>query len=1007
MREALQLAKAVLEGFKYHPYIFVLRQASAGDSIYPYAHQLELLANVMPRHPIRVLIADEIGLGKTVEAILLIKYLREVGLAKRVLVLVPRVLVEQWVGELKRFGFAVTDIRRIERNTIGDLKTFGFPNGVYVASIDLVKRREHKGVITEVEWDVIIVDEAHRVGKVGGKETQRFELVSALAGRTPHVILLTATPHRGKADDYIERVKLLDPFLNAGAKELDVPDFYKLINGVLIFRRTKLDVNEIYERRTVFTKAKFKARTVDTSEEEREFHDKLVELLRKILLDYYAKKGEEPKALSLLLVLIAKRASSSPRAALVTLDRIIGRRSAELKHLAEGEVVDVKALEKEAEEIVDEILGYGGYEDAGEALEERKAEEVDDIVNSFAEKCSYILEPKDIEILKELHRLAGTIVGEGDSRLKAVVNLVQRHLQQGDKVVIFTEFRDTAEYVYKELKNRLPERWRGRIVLITSGGIIPPDSVASARGRKYGIEDVKRWLSEGRIDVVVSTDVASEGLNLQAANVIIHYEPPWSPIKIVQRIGRVWRLGQNRDVTSYTLLLMVESDLRALEVLYAKLLAWYISGIEKTVPIGEELEIDLLSRQSTGGSDLAVLVPLQDEKGRAVQFSEYKAWLEFIRGGGKALEEYINTILNMLKKLKALAERVKAESGDRAVKVGELMENLLSGLYGEKAETALVNFAMSLARVKGMEVKVAEKRMLLGPYAVDLRSPSDLYKALGDMLRETSGGGPPIVIAKLDRADLRELFLYKVEAYLGKRPFYSEVIGVARDNSGSTKIIAGAELISVLSKAFEGAIGVVHETSGLDPGKYADLAKSKAEGKILRLLSPFSSYLEKTEKLFKAKHVDWAPRSPKNTSVSSQLIGAILFHGGGIPSRVLPPPPIAIEEVEKKAMELVMEYERRAGRMPEDVSRYEHYDIRSIDPKTGEVRYIEVKGRAGPDLGIELTEAEFEVAKTLREKYWLYIVYNIGQSPQILAIRNPAENVRWREVGSKRYRLEV
>ena len=774
----------------------------------------------------------------------------------------------------------------------------------------------------------------------------------------------------------------------------------------MVFRRTKLDVNEVYEKRPVFTKAKFKARTVNASDQERQFHDKLIALLRKILLDYYQRKGEEPKALSLLLVLIAKRASSSPRAALVTLDRIIGRRSTELRILAGEKEVDVEALEREAEEIVDEILGYGGFEDAGEVLEEGKAEEIDDVVNNFAEKCSYILEERDKEALRELHKLASAIVGEGDSRLKAVVNLVREHLRQRDKVVIFTEFKDTAEYVYNELRSRLQDILKGRIVLVSSTAVIPPESVALAKGRKYTIEDVKRWLSEDKVDVIVSTDVASEGLNLQKANVIIHYEPPWSPIKIVQRIGRVWRLGQTKDVTSYTLLLTVESDLRALEVLYAKLLAWYMSGIEKTVPIGEELEIDLLGRQAAGGSDLAVLVPMQDEKGRTVQFSEYRAWLEFIKGGGKALEEYINTILSMLKKLKSLAERVKIESGDRAVKVKHLLDEILGGLYGERAADALKEIAISLARLKGLEVKIAERKMFLGPYAVDLRSASDLFKAIEDMLEDAPDGKSPVLIAKLSRADLSEISLYRVEAYLGKRPFYSEVVGIARDRAGSQKVVAGVELLTTLSKALEGTIGAAHEMSGPDPQTGADLASSTVSSKLLRLVTPFSSYLDRTERLFKAKHVDWAPRSATNISVSSRYIGKILFYGEDEGGRAAPPPPIAVEEVEKRAMEVAMDYERRAGRSPEDVSRYEHYDIRSVDPKTGEVRYIEVKGRADADLRIELTEAEFEVAKRLRDKYWLYIVYNIKQSPQLLAIRNPAESVRWREVGTKRYRLE-
>jgi hypothetical protein len=139
-------------------------------------------------------------------------------------------------------------------------------------------------------------------------------------------------------------------------------------------------------------------------------------------------------------------------------------------------------------------------------------------------------------------------------------------------------------------------------------------------------------------------------------------------------------------------------------------------------------------------------------------------------------------------------------------------------------------------------------------------------------------------------------------------------------------------------------------------------------------------------------------------SIDARCIGSVLFISSDTSKEA--PPPIKVEEVERKAMEFVMEFERRSGRVPEDVSKYEHYDVRSYDPRTGEVRYIEVKGRWGPTLVVELTETEFEYAKKLGNNYWLYIVYDIGSGkPKLVMIRNPVNNVVWQPIPEYRYRL--
>lgn len=1007
----LSLVKSIVNGFKYHPYIFTLRQYTHGEPVYPYAHQLELLIYLFPRKPIRVLIGDEIGLGKTIEAIMIIKYLREVGLAKRILILVPRVLVHQWISELKRFGFQITEIFQIERETIQNILAKGFPEGVYAASVDLVKRKEYKDIILKVGWDAVIVDEAHRVGRVGDRETQRFELVSSFAKNAGiNLVLLSATPHRGKPDDYIERLRLVDPYLFASVGELDSENFYRSINNALVFRRTKLDVNNVYEKRTIFTNCVFKARVTKASDIEVKFYSEVCEFLRSVLTRYYNIVGEKPSALGLLLVLIAKRASSSPKAALITLNRII-RRRAEILKTGEVAIEDIsKDLDREVDEFVESILGSKGFEEYDEILGSRTTD-IDEIVNSFSEKYAILLDEQDIKTLTELHRYAKRIIGDYDSRLASIVDIVQTHLDKGDTVVIFTEFRDTAEYIFDELKKRLSINLGAKVALVTSDRIEPPEELAKGLDkRKITIEDVKEWLAKGYVKVLVSTDVASEGLNLQHANIVIHYEPPWSPIKIVQRIGRVWRLGQRKDVVSYTVSLPVESDLKAFEVLYAKLLSWYVSGVEQRVPIGEELEIDMMGARAGGGDvDLLVLVPSASDRGEKIYFSEYRAWLEFIHRGGVGLEEYVRKILSMLQTLKRYAERIKLEEGEKEIRVRKILDDILGGLYGRDAEDSLRNILVAAAKLQGLSVEDRRDKMFIdsGRYVVAKNNISDVYKALESIIQEVSEPPDNLALLVLDKGiDIDELLLYKVELEIDGKPYYSEVVGVRRKGAEIGEV-RGTHLLHLLTRILDSdkIIGIADGVQDDDVDILKNKISSKFKEIMRRTLNPFLNYVRSVEGSFSYPHSAWSPRDIAKDVREPRVvyIGKVLFLKTH--EAYDAPPPIAVEEVEKKAMEVVMDYERRCGRIPVDVSRFEHYDIQSSDPVSGEARFIEVKGRSDNRIQVELTEVEFEYAKKLGESYWLYIVYNISSKPRLLIIRNPAKNIRWAEVGVKRYRL--
>jgi len=169
-----------------------------------FLHQQEILALLSVRRPVRVLVADEIGLGKTITAIAVAKYLGKAGEAKKVLVVVPRILLNQWITELN--GMGIIDTYDIERHNIELMRRSGFPSGYYIGSIDLLKREQYIEAISGVSWDLIIIDEAHKMSIKGSRRTIRYnEIGGRLVGSRLglHTIFLSATPHKGDPEDYI------------------------------------------------------------------------------------------------------------------------------------------------------------------------------------------------------------------------------------------------------------------------------------------------------------------------------------------------------------------------------------------------------------------------------------------------------------------------------------------------------------------------------------------------------------------------------------------------------------------------------------------------------------------------------------------------------------------------------------------------------------------------------------------------------------------------------------
>jgi hypothetical protein len=317
---------------------------------------------------------------------------------------------------------------------------------------------------------------------------------------------------------------------------------------------------------------------------------------------------------------------------------------------------------------------------------------------------------------------------------------------------------------------------------------------------------------------------------------------------------------------------------------------------------------------------------------------------------------------------------------------------------------------ITVAGLRGLSVKVDGGRVFAGTFRLD--NVSDFYTSTVSLLPDTGGLDKPVYIVSSAQVEgLKELHLFKITIFFKNRPIYSETVGIGV-KTGSTELIRGRKLLDIIVESLSPSRVISSAQEYYVSSELLQAFRVRASKTVLNRVAQAAikelvDYVSKLERLgFSARHQDWKPRALDAYSDRSEYLGVIMFTTPSEASNSGSVPPIKVKEVEEAAMKLAMEYERKSGRIPEDVSMREHFDILSRNPRTGEVRFIEVKGKSGLDLEIELTETEFRVAKEKGEKYWLYIVYGIGTGrPRLLAVRDPVNNMRWSEVSVRKYRF--
>ncbi|WP_071395733.1 DEAD/DEAH box helicase [Bacillus tuaregi] len=435
----------------------------------PLPHQLEVAKQVVENMNGKAILADEVGLGKTIEAGLILKEYMIRGLVKKVLILVPASLVSQWAMELNSKFYIPAVAQR---------KSYVWEQcDVVISSIDTAKRSPHREIIYEQDYDLIIIDEAH---KLKNNKTKNYEFVQNL--KKKFCLLLTATPIQNRISEIFNLVSLLKP--GHLGNESDFYDKYKkdsrsldddehlkeLVNKVMI-RNRRADTGIEWTKRIVETIP------IEFSPQERELYETICLL---------GGKSDTVNKSQFSVMTLQREACSSREAVYFT-----------LKNMLQKEENSSPLLQEQIQYLINKV----------EAVQS----------NAKAEKA--------LELIKEIN----------------------------DKVIIFTEYRATQLYLQWILKQH---------------GIT---SVPFRGGFKRGKKDWMRELFKNNAQVLIATEAGGEGINLQFCHHIINFDLPWNPMRLEQRIGRIHRLGQEKDVKIYNFAIKDTVEDHVLKLLYEKI----------------------------------------------------------------------------------------------------------------------------------------------------------------------------------------------------------------------------------------------------------------------------------------------------------------------------------------------------------------------------------------------------------------------------------------------------
>jgi len=1021
----------------------------------PLPHQLEAVYDYLLKLArVRFLLADDAGAGKTIMAGLLIRELKLRGLAERILIVCPANLTFQWQREIKeKFD------EKFEVLKGGDIRDqFGINQWMekkhVITSLDLAKRSDILPGLRQVCWDLTIVDEAHRMSASDPEhKTLRYRLGELIRETSDHLLLLTATPHKGDPINFSFFLQLLDQ--DAYADVRSIREAMDRRRAPFYLRRTKEAMVYFPERQSdgtwaakkIFTKRI--TNTIDFQIDGAEF-----ELYRDVTRfvkqqsTRAAAQGDDPRAraVGFLMSLYQRRLASSTYA---------------MQHSLENRVKRLETGLKRAQELISMMPPDIPDPEELEEMEDYEREQLEKMLDAvtLASNAEQIRE--EIEELKRLAEKAGFVEDSGaEAKLSRLKDLLQ---QEGffdhpeKRLLLFTEFKDTLDYLVARLKD-----WGFKVGTIHGG---MKSGFRDQQGTRLYTE---QQFKDGDIQILVATEAAGEGINLQCCHILFNYDIPWNPNRLEQRMGRIHRYGQLFDCLIFNFVATNTIEGRILQRLLEKLQEIRDALDDDAVfnVVGEILPAAHVERVlrdyyagRLGDADL------EDRLLKNVDEKQFRAICQ------NALEGLASKKLNleMLVERRARAQerrvvpetiaRFIRESADYVDLSLKPIPSLPHTFEPGRTPTTLKNYDgqpdWKLPTLVTKYPRFSTDRETADTKNLEWVTPGHpLFEALRrhafSLAQETYGKGACFYSlqhetpARLDfyRARIvdglgqvihERLFAMELSANEEVRLREPNILGnflptlKLRQASSSTDVPESLPNVAALPEAtawlnenalrpfleevrserlseidriathIELSLTELLQKADEEIGKLASEVERKATGAEGRLAQAESRHAELLSRREKRRLELDRERALSLQSVERITSVLILPHPerGAPEVRKLQPD----SEVERIAMQITMDYERDKGRQVHDVHEKNFgYDLTSLDLNSGELRLIEVKGLGGATGSVLLTPNEKRVAEDRRDCYWLYVVTDCKSGPKLQnPIKNPAR-LQWHEV---------
>lgn len=998
------------------------------SKIDPLPHQIEAVYGHVLKIPrIRFMIADDPGAGKTIMAGLIIKELKIRGLIKRILIVLPGHLKDQWRREMKeRFEERFTII---DRGLIDSLygENVWLKENQIITSIDFAKRDDIIPSLEVSHFDLIIVDEAHKMSayQYGNKisKSKRYKLGETLSHSTTHFLFLTATPHKGDSENFRLFLDLLEPGFFSTSDMLQQSIENK--DNPLFIRRIKEDLKN-FEGEPLFLPRYVKTLSynlgTDSPNEKILYNE-----LSKYVVQQYNKAltgSDKKRNIAFALVILQRRLASSTYALLRSLER----RKKKLEDLLLGSF--------EEKEINNKIFDFDEIEDLSE--EERwKNEEIWETL-SVAENREEL--EKEIVTLENLSDKAKDIISKDEEiklrQLKDTLDELNRKFPE-EKIIIFTEAKDTLSYLEKRAI-----KWGYKINTI-HGGMKLEDRVKAES------------IFKNETQLLIATEAAGEGINLQFCHLMINYDIPWNPNRLEQRMGRIHRYGQTKEVFIFNLVaadtregIVLNRIFEKIEEIKNALGSDKVFDVISEVLIGKNLSHLLLEASMNTRSkeeilkelDIVVdeeyIAKIKDNLGDtlATRFIDYTRIKEmrdkaeeyrlipeyteaFFKKAFKIAKGNINQRKDGFLSIESIPYEIKSISYEDNFKksYGTILTRYRKSTFDKNTafnnpdaefitfghplfETVLVwiERSMSESLIKGATFSDPDGQLdgNIIFYEGEIKDGNGniagkrLFSFYYDNKTNEINSVNPAIIW-----DLLPLEDYENDSKLDIEKIKKEMIGFALYSLEKYK----KELL--LERERQAHIKEKYGKKSLDylivklDGDLIDLQTRKENGENVELVIRNKQEQKKRyEQALKTLEKNIIYEKTLNIS-SPKYLGAIKV----IPDKKLKITMKRDDEIEKIGMKTAMEFEKQKGRIPEDVSKENiGFDIRSSkQTEKGNIieRYIEVKARAKTG-DIAITQNEMFKAHRFKDKYYLYVVSNAGTKPELQIIQNPAENLK-------------